>query len=88
MIIVYGFKPLTIFIENSFLDAMVVLDLLPMTFGLLITSNKPIFSRLLKYKIISLESSQRLTLDEKTCISTRTALLLLFKLYNITKRKN
>ena len=51
MIIAYDFKPSTIFIENSFLDTMVVLDLLLVTFGLLITLNKLIFSRLLKCKI-------------------------------------
>ena len=59
VLIVYGLKPLTIFIENSLLDAMVVLDLLSVTFSLLTTLNKIIFSRLLKCKTISLESGQR-----------------------------
>ena len=51
---VYGFMLLTIFIENSVLDAVGVLDPLLITSGLLMVSNKLIFCRLRKYKIICL----------------------------------
>ena len=54
VVITHGFKPLTIFIENFVLGAMVVLDL--KTSGLLMTSSKLIFCRMLKYKIITLEN--------------------------------
>ena len=56
VIIVYSFKRLTIFIENSLLDVLRVLDPPLITSGLLMTSNQLIFCRLLKYKIISLEN--------------------------------
>ena len=56
VITVYSFKCLTIFIENSLLDVLRVLDPPLITSGLLTTSNKLIFCRLLKYKIISLEN--------------------------------
>ena len=56
LIIAYNFKPLTIFIENSVLDVLEVLDPPVITLGLLMTSNKLIFYRLLKHKIISFES--------------------------------
>ena len=51
VIIVYSFKPFTVFIENSVLDVLGVLDPPLITSGRLMTSNKLIFCRLLKYKI-------------------------------------
>ena len=56
MIIVYSFKPLTVFIENSVLDVWGVLYLPLIVSRLLITLNKLIFCRLLKHKIIPLEN--------------------------------
>ena len=56
VVITHGFKPLTIFIENFVLGAMVVLDLPLKTSGLLMTSSKLISCRMLKYKIITLEN--------------------------------
>ena len=46
VIIFYSFKPLTIFIENSVLEAVRVLDLPLIMPRLLMTSNKLIFCRL------------------------------------------
>ena len=59
VLIVYSFKPLTIFIQNSALDIAWVLDSPLITSGLSITSNKLIFCRLLKYKIIPLENGYK-----------------------------
>ena len=47
---------LTVFIENTVLDVLGVLDPPLITSGLLMASNNLIFCRLLKYKIISLEN--------------------------------
>ena len=58
VIIVYGFKSLTIFLENSILDAVGALNPPLITSGLLLTSNKLILCRLLKYKIISFENDR------------------------------
>ena len=55
-IIVYSVKPSTVFIENCVLDVLGILDPPLVTSGSSMTSNKLIFCRLLKYRIISLES--------------------------------
>ena len=55
-VIVHGFKLLTLSIKNSVLDNMGVLDLPLIMPGLFTTSDKLIFHRLIKYKIISLEN--------------------------------
>ena len=75
VIIVYSFKPLTVFIENSVLEAGPE--------GLLMTS-KLIFCRLLKYKIISLGNCCKLKTSRQNlslCFFTRNTLLQLFQIY-------
>ena len=77
VIIGYSFKPLTIFIENSVLQVVGVLDPPLITTGLLVVSNKLIFCRLLKYKIIFFQNGCKVSLLE---LFTRNPLLQLFKL--------
>ena len=55
----YSFKLLTIFIKKSVLDVLGVLNRSMITSGLLMTSKKLIFCRLLKYKTISLENDRK-----------------------------
>ena len=56
MKIVYSFKPVTVFKDNSVLDVLEILDPPLITSDLLMISSKLIFCRSPKYKIISLEN--------------------------------
>ena len=86
VIIVYSFKPLTIFIENSVLDALVFLDPPLIKSGLLMASNKLVFYRLLKYKIISPENGCKVeTSLENLSLYTKNPLFKLFKLLLLLK---
>ena len=77
VIIVYSYKPVTTFIENSALDDLGLLDPPLITSSLLMTSNKLIFCRVSTYKIIPLEngckfetSRENLSLYQKSLSST------------------
>ena len=66
VIIVFSFKPLTVFIENSALDVLGVLDPSLITLSLLlITSSKLFFCRLFKYKIVSLEDGCKIKTSQE-----------------------
>ena len=70
------------------LRCLVVVDPPLITLSLLMTLNKLIFCRSLKYKIISLKTDARLELVGKTCLFTRNPLRQLLQLYNVIRRGN